>query len=504
MSNTKDTIDTPSASTQPALRKAMSLPLLWALASATILGPWLVMASWWFSLTGPSLSLAFFITMLLMIPVGFCYSELASMLPYAGGSYNYIGHAFNTPMAFLFSWSQTISYFAVTAFNILCTIEILQYAGVIPTASAPISFFGITMGDPYLIVAGIAFAAFYAALNWYKVELSAAIQFGLFWLLFITGIIWNGFDLFASSSFSLGYFTNLFPYGINGFLVATGVMVTMYFGFEVVANMAEEVNYPAKKMPIPVIGAILTAGAVYIVTLTAMAGVAPLSYLISTPNMPGEIIYLVHGHIPWATIGWVGIVLGGIACALTCVDGFWLALSRLWYALGRANLFPKSFAKLNKHSIPGIATLVIFVGLVPLIAFSGSSWIALLFVLMGITIAIVYLGTTLSFIQLRRKHPEWVRPYKAPGGVIMGVLGLIGAGFCVYWSGVALTPVSIGGQYVGGWEGWIFLIGYFIVGALVYLYMFLSRRKNNLKPVLCKEPECVSEKLEHKMEPMKS
>lgn len=485
---------------QPQLRKAMSLPLLWALASATILGPWLVMANWWFSLTGASLSLAFFVTMLLMIPVGFCYSELASMLPYAGGSYNYIGHAFNHATAFLFSWSQTISYFAVTTFNILATIWILQYAGIIPYGE-PIGFAGITMGDPYLIAAGIAFAAFYAALNWFKVELSAAVQFGLFWLLFITGVIWNGFDLFLSPNFSLGYFSDLFPYGATGFLVATGVMVTMYFGFEVVANMAEEANYPAKKMPIVVIGAIVTAGFIYILTLTAMAGTAPLDYLIGTANVPGEIIYLVHGQIPWAIIGWIGIVLGGIACALTCVDGFWLALSRLWYALGRANLFPKTFEKLNSHKVPGIATLVIFIGLIPLIAFSGTSWIALLFILMGITIAIVYLGTTLSFIQLRRKHPDWVRPYKAPGGVIMGVLGLIGAGFCVIMTAIALTPATAGGQYAGGWEGWIFLVGYMIIGALVYVYMGQYRKTRNLKPKLCDEPPC---ELEHKIEPMKA
>jgi APA family basic amino acid/polyamine antiporter len=481
---------TPAAA-QPGLRKAMRLSYLWALASATILGPWLVMANWWFSLTGPSLSLAFLVTMLLMIPVAFCYSELTAMLPYAGGSYNFIGHAFNSMVSFVFMWSQTISYYAVTTFNILATIWILQYMGVVPPTQEA------------LILAGLGFAVLYAVLNWFKVELSAAIQFALFWLLFITGIIWNGLDLFLKPTFSTAYFADLFPFGMGGFMVAAGSMVTMYFGFEVVAHMSEEARFPSKKLAIPVIGSILTAATVYIITLTAMAGSAPLDWLVATPNMPAEIVYLVNGTTTWATIGWWGIVLGGIACALTCVDGFWLALSRLFYSLGQANLFPKIFEKLNRNSIPGVASIVVFIGLIPLIVFSGTSWISTLFIIMGITIAIVYVGACLSFIQLRRKHPEWKRPFKAPGGILMGVLGLIGSGFCVAATAYALTPTTIGGGNYAGWEGWGLTIGYMIVGIIVYFLMLNYRKSRKLESKLCPTPECEME-LKHKTEPMKS
>jgi amino acid transporter len=491
---------------QPGLRKAMRLPVLWALASATILGPWLVMANWWFSLTGPSLALAFLVTMLLMVPVAFCYSELTSMMPYAGGSYNFIGHAFGSMTSFVFMWSQTISYYAVTTFNILATIWILQYSGIIPYGDY-VSFAGITLGDPYLIAAGLGFAIFYTALNWYKVELSATIQFLLFWLLFITGIIWNGIDLFIKPTFSMGYFADLFPFGTGGFLVAAGSMVTMYFGFEVVANMSEEANFPTKKMSIPVIGSILTAAFVYIITLTAMAGSAPLDWLVGTANMPAEIVYLTNGYTTWALIGWWGIVLGGIACALTCVDGFWLALSRLFYSLGRANMFPKFFERLNSHSVPGIASFVVFLGLVPMIVFSGSSWISTLFIIMGITIAVVYVGATMSFIQLRRTHPEWKRPFKAPGGIAMGVLGLVGSGFCVAATAYALTPVAVGGANystsLGGWDGWIITIGYMIVGILLYFFMQSYRKSRKLETKLCLTPECEFEP-KHESEPRKS
>jgi amino acid transporter len=449
-------------SAQPkALRKVIGILFIWALASATILGPWLIMTQWWYSLTGPSLSLAFLVTMLLMIPVGLCYGELVSMLPWAGGSYNFIGHAFGPGISFIFMWWQTICYFAVIAFNILAPVFILQYVGILPQTNEA------------LIGGAFIFATLYAILNWFKVELSATIQFALFLLLFITGIIWNGFGLFASGQWTTANFSPFMPYEWNGFMVAAGVMVTMYFGFEVVAHMAEEMKFPPKRAVLTTVGAILTAGFVYVVTLTAMAGVAPLDYLINTVNVPGEIIYYVWGNTTWAYIGWVGIILGALACALTCVDGFWLALSRLFYALGQAKLFPKPFASLNKYSIPGIANIAVYAGLLPCILLSGTAWIQTLFVIMGLGIAIVYLGATLSLIRLRMTHPEWKRPYKVPAGYLVGAIGVFASLFCIYWSAVAMTI-----------EGWYLTIGYLIIGVIFYIYVYNLRKREGVKPEL--------------------
>ncbi len=443
------------------LRKAIGIVYIWALASATILGPWLIMTDWWFSLTGPSLSLAFVVTMLLMIPVGLCYGELTSMLPWAGGSYNFIGHAFGPGISFIFMWWQTICYYAVIAFNILAPIYILQYVGILPETSEA------------LIAGGLIFATFYAILNWFKIEMSATVQFLLFWLLFITGIIWNGFGLMASGKWTVANFSPYLPYGIEGFLTAAGVMVTMYFGFEVVAHMAQELKFEPKKTIYPVVGAIMTAGFVYIVTLTGMAGVAPLDYLQGTPCVPAEIVFNVWGNTTWAYIGWIGIVLGGIACALTCVDGFWLALSRLFYALGEAKLFPKFFERINAHGVPGIANIVVFLGLLPCILFSGTAWIQTLFVIMGLGIASVYLGATLSFLKLRKSKPEWKWPYRVPAGYLVGILGVFASIFCVYWSAMAMTL-----------EGWYLTIAYLIVGAILYYYSSESRKRKGIKPEL--------------------
>jgi APA family basic amino acid/polyamine antiporter len=451
-----------SGTAQPSLRKVLGVVYIWALASATILGPWLILANWWFSFTGPSLFLAYLILMFMMIPVGLCYAELTPILPWAGGSYNFIGHAFGTGVSFIFMWWQIICYFAVIAFNILAPIYILQYAGVLPETTEA------------LIGAALLFAIFYCALNWFKIELSAGVQFALFWLLFITGIIWNGFGLMLSDKWNPSlYYSNFLPNGIGGFLAAMGVMITMYFGFEVVAHMAQELKFPPKKAIIPVIGSIVTAGFVYVVTLAAMAGVAPYDWLVNTPCMPGEIVFYVWGRTPWAYVGWIGIILGGIACALTCVDGFWLALSRLFYALGEANLFPKAFARINRHGVPGIANLMVFAGTAVCIAFSGTAWIQTLFVMMAVGIAATYFGVTLSFVKLRKSHPEWKRPYKVPAGYVVGGIAVIVSAYCFYYSAVCMTI-----------EGWMLSITFLILGAIMYVYMYNVGKRKGIKPEL--------------------
>ena len=80
-------------------------------------------------------------------------------------------------------------------------------------------------------------------------------------------------------------------------------------------------------------------------------------------------------------------------------------------------------------------------------------------------------------------------------------------GFCVVMTAWALTPVSVGGtnysQVLGGWDGWIILICYMIVGIFVYFFMQNYRKTRNLESKLCPEPECEME-LKHKTEPMKS
>ena len=89
----------------------------------------------------------------------------------------------------------------------------------------------------------------------------------------------------------------------------------------------------------------------------------------------------------------------------------------------------------------------------------------------------------------------------------MGVLGLVGSGFCVVMTGIALTPASVGGwnvsEVLGGWDGWILLIGYLIVGIIVYFVMQGYRKSRKLETKLCEAPVCDFEP-KHVSEPRKS
>ena len=75
-----------------------------AMAVGIIVGPWMPQMPFWFSLSGPSISLVFIVIMILAIPIVLAYGELTAMLPFAGGEYNFALNAFGYTPAWIVGW----------------------------------------------------------------------------------------------------------------------------------------------------------------------------------------------------------------------------------------------------------------------------------------------------------------------------------------------------------------------------------------------------------------
>ena len=71
--------------------------------------------------------------------------------------------------------------------------------------------------------------------------------------------------------------------------------------------------------------------------------------------------------------------------------------------------------------------------------------------------------TTWSLVVLRKKYPNWNRPYRIPGGIVMGLF----AAFCVSASFV-LMFVPASPFYVGGLSVKMFCI-WMAIGLLLYI-----------------------------------
>ena len=125
-----------------------------SMAVGIIVGPWMPQMPFWFSLSGPSISLVFLVIMILAIPIILVYGELTAMLPFAGGEYNFARNAFGFTPAWIVGWFLMLLYFIGTAFMGPATARMFQALFVFPDIS------NTTVG-----IAGIGFLLIFSIIN---------------------------------------------------------------------------------------------------------------------------------------------------------------------------------------------------------------------------------------------------------------------------------------------------------------------------------------------------
>jgi APA family basic amino acid/polyamine antiporter len=303
------------------------------------------------------------------------------------------------------------------------------------------------------------------ALTWRKVDLSAAIQF---WLFVFTIVIGFGYlILFVfHPDFDTGNWDPFFAFGTEGFLLGVGLMITMYFGFELIPQFAEECDYPHSKHWKVMVWSVFAAMILYASISLVETAMAPLEELLAMPNF-------IAGVIAEQTYGlWLEylIVFANIATLISCVIGFWLGASRVLFAMGREGIMPRMFFRVNKHHQPYVGNIVILMITLFFIIYcyiAGTNWVVALYTLMAIGVAIAYASTSAAYVRLKYTMRDRPRPWKAPGGVAMGVAATI--------AGIFITYEVFSFFYN---EVWILFISYFVIGFVIRLVLYWDAKKN--------------------------
>ncbi len=389
---------------------------LFAMAAATIIGPWLVMTNWWLSLTGVSIALAFVLVGLMCIPIGLIYGELTAAYPKAGGSFVYLERAFGKEVSYWVSWALMLSYAAVLAFQLMALMDIIRF----------LWWPDMTIEVMMILAAVVAMINY--LLNTREVNIGAGVQFVLFLTLAVIGF---GYSILfmTNPTFSTNNWEPLFMTGSNGFITATALMVTMFFGFEVIPQFAEESKYPLKKMWRLITASILFAAAFYGIICLAEGGMGAFDTIINTPMLGAQLALDNYGS--WLMYL---IALANVAALATCLIGFWMGSSRLLMAMGRQSVLPRTFASLNRNGVPKTANIVILLVVLVLILMTGTEWLTSLFALIAAGVGITYTMVVLSFFRLRKIDASVERPYKVHGGIPMGVLALVCALLISYFT----------------------------------------------------------------------
>ncbi|MCB0482427.1 MAG: amino acid permease [Flavobacteriales bacterium] len=458
---------------RPQLRKGIGKAGMFSLAFGAMIGVgWVTAMGSWLSNAGPvGASIAFVLGGLLMLAIGLCYAEVTSALPLSGGEVAYAYKAFGTSKAFVVGWFLVFGYLSVSAFEAISISKVISY--LLPS----INYWHLysVNGSP-IYFSHVALSAFFVVLisfiNYTGVKNSARFQVGLT-ILFISLTF-----IFVVAGLVMGDWNHLSPLfsseqtgSITAGIAMVLVTVPFWFvGFDTIPQAAEEVNdnISAKTIGMLIPISIISAVCFYVLLIISTSVAAPWSEIVND-QLPTAKAFEIATKSPFL----VNLILvTAIVGLLTSWNGFFLAGSRVLFAMGRGKIITPILGQSHpKFQTPYRA--VLFSGAVTFLASLMGSGAMVAFVNVGsLCIVIAFLGVSASFISLRNKFPNLPRPFKTPGGKFLGYAGIIGSLGILSVMAIPSSPVAL----VWPLE-WAIFLTFALLGLIFWFVSAKDRKK---------------------------
>ena len=427
------------------------------------------MIGWgWVSLTGTwvtqggtlGASIAFVLGAILCIFVGLAYCELTPMLPYAGGELVFSYRAMGYHASWFTGWMISFAYLGVAAWEGPALATAMDHLFSIPRVVYLFTVADFPVYVSWLIIPA-AVGLLLVIINYRGIHISALFQTIVTAILALGGVI---FAVISAARGNTGYAEPLFT-GTRGVFTVLLAVPSMFVGFDVIPQAAEEMKVPLSKIPKAIIASICLAASWYIVMILSAAFSAPRDVL------AGEGLSVVNaiGFSTGGRTAGILIVITAIMGILTSWNGFIIGATRVLYSMGRAGMLPRVFGTLHpKYRTPYFATA--FVGIItiftPLLGRNSLGW----FVdASSFGTVIAYFMVALSFVVLRKREPDTARPFKVKYGVAAGIVAMLVAVFFI------ILYLPVGSSSLNTQE-WVIVFSWAVLG--VFLYLNSLRRRN--------------------------
>jgi basic amino acid/polyamine antiporter, APA family len=334
----------------------------------------------------------------LLMAIG-AYSELGTMIPKAGGPYNYAERAFGRYMGFLTGWFDFLVNSLAPAY---ISIAISEYLAIL---------FPALKGFETLIAISIVilFTAYH--IGGVKngdifQKITSLIKVCVFTFLIIACFYYAG-----GKSALFGHNTNSFNFNENGIFIAVfkslQLIIGTYGGWNAACYFAEEFKNPGKELPKSLLIGVLIVILIYFLFNAALLSVVPMDILSGSSLAVSDAATVVFGKT-----GGIIFTLVAILSLTSILNAFIMVPSRILFGLSRSGHFISEGATINEKGSPYIAMVIICI-LEIIYIFSGS--FSELFALGTFTVLIVDGLAYASVIKLRKSEPQLPRPYKQRG-----------------------------------------------------------------------------------------
>jgi basic amino acid/polyamine antiporter, APA family len=415
---------------RPALRRAITGPLLYLFILGDTLGAGV------YALIGSiagEVGGAVWVPMLLALGMALLtaasYAELVTKYPKAGGAAVFAERAFRKPIiSFLIGF---------------CMLA----AGLTSAAALSLAFGGDYLGtfiDVPPTLAAILFLALVAAVNarGIKESMGANMVMTIIETSGLLIVIVLVTMLLAGGGGEPGRVLEFTP-GVNPVVATFGATIIAFYsfvGFEVSANVAEEVRNPSKIYPKALFGALLTAGVVYL--FIGLASTATLS-----PAALGESSAPLLDVVKATGVG-IPPQMFSLIALIAVANGALLAMimsSRLSYGMAETGLLPSVLGKvLRTRRTPWVAILAT-TAVAMLLTLSGG--VEVLAETVVLLLLFVFLSVNISVLVLRKDpvaHSHFRTPRVLPYLAIVSCLVLLSQQSGEVWlRGLLLVAVGV-------------------------------------------------------------
>ena len=354
--------------------------------------------------------------------VALSYAEGTAAMPEPGGAATFVRRAFNDPAGFTAGWALFLDYLVVIALA-------GHYVG------AAFGWHGLR-DSPWDIVTGIGVIVVVSLVRLVRRAQLYRIAVAVAAIALVTHLLLVGLGfayLFSAGALHKGVHLGSAPTW-GGIAFALALSTLAYTGLETVANLAAEVREPGKTLPRSLFAGIGAVVVVYV--LMALVGVSAYPATVGSGPAGGTtglgdawvraplvgIAAALDGPLPHGLVRALEIVVGVsgalvlIAAVTTSVSG----AGRLAYSMGRYDMLPRAYARLNRRTlIPPITIVtsaVIASALLVAAAVAGNP-VRFLASLYSFGILIAFTAAQLAVIRLRFSEPDLPRPFRVPGNV---------------------------------------------------------------------------------------
>jgi APA family basic amino acid/polyamine antiporter len=401
---------------------------------------------------------------LLTITGALCCSELATMMPRAGGVYVFLRKAYGSSVGFLYGW--TLFLVIQTGTIAAVAIAFAKFLGVFVTGVssenylvAPISLggYGISLSTEQLVAVGLIVLLTWS--NTRGLEVGKIVQntFTFAKTAALAAVVVIGLSLgwhTASSALSASWWnswTNGWSPQIAqpGFTFVGGLGLVLLFGKSMVGPLfaqtawtnitfiGSEVRDPARNLVRALVGGCAIVIVLYLLANLAYLAVLPFPEIQHAPQNRVAVAMMnaVFGH-PGALCMAAAIMISTFGCD----NGLILAGARVYYAMARDRLFFQKIATTNRFHVPAAALVAqgiwtAFLTLPRTVTINaathevayGNVYNQLLEYIVSADL-LFYVLMIAALVILRRKRPDAERPYRTWGYPIVPVISILLAG----------------------------------------------------------------------------